>query len=128
MKTIAIITIPNRMISAGEYLSGYGHNVTHLARFEEHVTLPKSATSWTAFTGGNIEINIEYTGKTLGKRNMEIINRMIEQGFITEANIDGVELIEKLAPVIQRPAEIKTVEFTMGGKTYQTRSSWELPG
>jgi hypothetical protein len=102
-KHIAIITIPNRMIVAGEYLGAYGHNVTHIARFEEHVTLPKSAASWTVPTEGNIEINIEYTGKTLGKRAMEAINRMIEQGFITEANIDGVELVEKSVSEEQAP-------------------------
>lgn len=78
-----IITVPNRMIVAGEFMANYGHNKSCVDALMNRLSL-KSAEVWFTYTTGNVvEINIKKSG-TFGKRNQEELDSAKRVGLVLE--------------------------------------------
>jgi hypothetical protein len=82
IKTL-IITVPNRMINAGEYMGNYGFLRSHQEAITARLNL-KSAEIWTTYGKGVVEINIRKSG-AFGKRNQEELDSALKLGMVLEA-------------------------------------------
>ena len=76
----AIITVPNRLINAGEYMGAFGHGKSHVDVLLQYVT-PRQYVIEQQEQGENVVVTIEYIG-VFGKRNMEEVERFVKHGFI----------------------------------------------
>lgn len=79
-----VITVPDRLIQAGEYNANYGHYVSHISRLSERLNLRSSVVRYMTYDTGVVELNIE--GK-LTKRQQAEVDAMIALGFVLKSEI-----------------------------------------